>query len=180
MSAVKRTSDAKGSSSKKPKTIREQQVSIPEVALVLKPVRELKRVLPVAQDASKILKQMEGVTEVEDLETTEVMSKIEDLVVTVVSQILEGNSFELNVPNRGAGNQRYIEDIDRIVLGNKMTKRLFLNTGHVRKTAITTRVVQLVHEVLAKKIHITKRDLFCKSWEFSEEMNYSCLYIYIL
>ena len=28
------------------------------------------------------------------------------------------------------------------------------------KTALTTRVLQLVHEVLARRIHITKRDLF--------------------
>ena len=63
--------------------------------------------------------------------------------------------------NRSSGNQRYVEEIDRIVLGDKISKRLFLNIAHVRKTAITTRVVQLVHEVLSKKIHITKRDLFC-------------------
>jgi meiotic recombination protein SPO11 len=58
------------------------------------------------------------------------------------------------------GNQKYIEELDRLVLGDKVSKRHFLNTAHVRKSAITTRVVQLVHEVLAKGIHITKRDLF--------------------
>jgi len=75
-------------------------------------------------------------------------------------QIMRSNSFELNIPNRGASNQKYLEDLDRIVLGDKMSKRQFLNTSHVRKTAITTRVVELVHEVLSKGIHITKRDLF--------------------
>ena len=50
--------------------------------------------------------------------------------------------------------------MDRIVLGDKTSKRTFLNTSHVRKAAITTRVVELVHEVLSKGIHITKRDLF--------------------
>ena len=55
---------------------------------------------------------------------------------------------------------RYIASLDRIVLGDKVSKRTFLNTSHVRKSAITTRVVQLVHEVLSKGIHITKRDLF--------------------
>ena len=54
--------------------------------------------------------------------------------------IFKGNKgFELSIPNRAATNQLYIEEIDRIVLGNKMSKRQFLNTAHVRKTAITTR-----------------------------------------
>jgi meiotic recombination protein SPO11 len=47
-------------------------------------------------------------------------------------------------------NQRYIEELDRNVLGNKTSKRTFLNSSHVRKTAITTRVTELVHEVLSK------------------------------
>lgn len=42
----------------------------------------------------------------------------------------------------------------------QVSRRQFLNTAHARKAAITTRVVQLVHEVVSKRIHITKRDLF--------------------
>ena len=30
----------------------------------------------------------------------------------------------------------------------------------VRKTTITTRVLELIHQVVSKRIHITKRDLF--------------------
>ena len=37
---------------------------------------------------------------------------------------------------------------------------MFLNVKESRKAAITTRVLQLLHTVLLKKIHITKRDLF--------------------
>jgi len=49
---------------------------------------------------------------------------------------------------------------DRIVLGGKRSTRSFLNVKESRKTAITLRVLQLVHAVLVKRIHITKRDLF--------------------
>lgn len=34
------------------------------------------------------------------------------------------------------------------------------SSSTVRKTAITTRVMQLVHQILNKRIHVTKRDLF--------------------
>lgn len=99
--------------------------------------------------------------EVEELSSTDVALRIEDLVLRTVMQVLNSGSFEFDVPNRGATNQMYVAEEDRVVLGNKMTKRQFLNVAHVRKTAITSRVIQLVHEVLSKGIHITKRDLFC-------------------
>jgi meiotic recombination protein SPO11 len=111
-------------------------------------------------DPSVKIAQLPGVTEAQDLGPAEVSEKLETLVAEIVAQILRTNTFELNIPNRGASNQKYLEDVDRIVLGDKISKRLFLNTSHVRKTAITTRVIELVHEVLSKGIHITKRDLF--------------------
>jgi len=103
---------------------------------------------------------MEDVIEVQELSESSVIENIEGLVMSIVSQILETGTFEMTVPNRGEGNQRYIEKLDRNVLGSKVSKRSFMNTSHVRKTAITARVMQLVHEVLSKGIHITKRDLF--------------------
>lgn len=125
-------------------------------------------------DESTILSLMKDVREVVDLPSEEVASKIEDLVVDIVSQILSGpTGFELTVPTRAVGNQKYIEELDRLVLGDKVSKRQFLNTAHVRKSAITTRVVQLVHEVLAKGIHITKRDLFYTDVKLFKEQSES-------
>ena len=41
-----------------------------------------------------------------------------------------------------------------------MTERSFTNAASVRKVAIMTRVMQLLHDVLRRRIHVTKRDLF--------------------
>ena len=133
-----------------------------DVDQVLTEVRTEKRAVfkLLTAEAAPVMLNLEGVTEVDDLPCEEVSKKIEDLVVNIVGQIIANGSFDLNIPNRSSGNQKYIEELDRIVLGDKVSKRQFLNTSHVRKSAITTRVVQLVHEVLAKGIHITKRDLF--------------------
>ena len=51
-------------------------------------------------------------------------------------------------------------ELDRIVLKDKKSKRSFVNFSQCRKTAIMTRVLSLIYEVLKKRIHITKRDLF--------------------
>ena len=42
---------------------------------------------------------------------------------------------------------RYIEALDRIVLKAQTTERKFADAQTVRKTAITTRMLELVHQV---------------------------------
>ena len=76
------------------------------------------------------------------------------------SSSLSKQGFQLDIPSRAASNQIYVPELDRIVLGDKRGTRSFLNVKESRKAAITTRVLQLLHAVLQKRIHITKRDLF--------------------
>lgn len=158
---IERDSSTKAKKKRK-ETITEDLV-VPGVDEVLAAVRQTRKALFILLSGTEdapMLSNLAGVTEVEDLTTDQVSEKIEDLVVNVVTQIVTNGSFELLIPNRSSSNQRYIEELDRTVLGDKMSKRAFLNTSHVRKAAITTKVVELVHEVLSKGIHITKRDLF--------------------
>jgi hypothetical protein len=65
-----------------------------------------------------------------------------------------------DIPSRASSNQIYVKEWDRIVLGGKRSSRSFINVKESRKSTITLRVMQLLHAVLVKKIHITKRDLF--------------------
>lgn len=67
---------------------------------------------------------------------------------------------QFGIPSRAASNQHYVAALDRIVLKTQMKERAFASTKEVRKAAITTRVLELVHQVVSKGIHITKRDLF--------------------
>jgi hypothetical protein len=157
--APKKISAMKPAASRKSSTKFIESKEIPDPATVLKAVKNLPR--RTVLDMS-LLKEMVGVLEVADLEKEEVVLKIEDVIVSIVSQILKGTAFDLDVPNRSNSNQIYIEKVDRNVLGSKVSKREFLNVGQSRKVAITTRVMELIHEVLTKGIHVTKRDLFCK------------------
>ena len=116
---------------------------------------------------------MAGVLEVSDIGKEEVLIRIEDLVVSIVKQILRTNSFDLDVPNRNNSNQIYVEEVDRIVLGNKVSKREFLSVSQCRKVAITARVTELIHEVLTKGIHVTKRDLFYTDVKLFEKQDES-------
>ena len=172
MSTKKRASSTAGGTGSRPSKSGKSQEFV--VDSVLQKLRTLRNVGIKSENDSPVALPSD-IVEVEDLKSKEVCERIADLAVSVVSQIMASNSFEYAVPSRSSSNQRYIEGVDRIVLGDKVSKRQFLNTSHVRKSAITTRVVQLVHEILRKEIHITKRDLFCK-----QTLSYCCGFIVLL
>jgi meiotic recombination protein SPO11 len=98
--------------------------------------------------------------QVSELNESQVLEGLESIAMTVAHQVLRKQGVVLQVPSRAATNQHYVASDDRLVLGNRICTRSLLNVKEARKTAITLRVMQLLHAVLHKRIHITKRDLF--------------------
>ncbi|KAI8556430.1 hypothetical protein RHMOL_Rhmol05G0252800 [Rhododendron molle] len=98
--------------------------------------------------------------EVADLPLSSVQSNIETLILSLARSILSGRGFSFSVPSRSAANQLYVPQLDRIVLKDKASLRPYAAVSTVRKTTITTRILQLIHQLSLKNIHVTKRDLF--------------------
>ena len=48
--------------------------------------------------------------------------------------------------------QMYVAELDRIVLKDSITKRPFSSTQTCRKTAVTTRILGLVHQLCTKQV----------------------------
>ena len=95
-----------------------------------------------------------------DKSADSVLDEVESTIYQVAQQILRGEGFTYGVPSRSKGNQVYVPELDRIVLKDSKSQRPFANTGTCRKAVITTRILQLIHELCLKRIHVTKRDLF--------------------
>lgn len=135
--------------------------------LVLSKCRALKQTLRIkaekeanSSDAIQNENISKDIVEVDELSATEVLEGIEGVALRITQQVLSKKGFSMEIPSRAASNQIYIKEWDRIVLGSKRTGRNFTNVRESRKSAITLRVMQLLHAVLVKRIHITKRDLF--------------------
>lgn len=110
--------------------------------------------------------------EVREMGREDVEGEIERVALRCVESILSGAGVSFSIPSRAASNQKYIEEIDRVVLLDKASNRDFLNVSGVRKTAITMRVLQVLHSVLLRGIHTTKRDIFymdCKLFKGQSE-----------
>lgn len=115
-----------------------------------------------SNDAKRLLPEgiPSDIVEVAELQSVQVLEGMEAIAMNIANQVLGKKGFSIDIPSRASTNQIYVKEWDRIVLGGKRSTRTFLNVKESRKTAITLRVLQLIHAVLMKRIHITKRDLF--------------------
>ena len=148
------------SARKKAKKSARDETEVLDPEFVLKEVRRCRALLKSAKAPDLSQVDLSGMRVVEDMDGDDVAYAIEALFVAAAESIMRGESFKFDVPSRSASNQRYVAELDRIVLRENSSERSFTNVGQVRKTAIMTRVFSLVHEVVTKGIHVTKRDLF--------------------
>ena len=98
--------------------------------------------------------------EVVDKGAAAVLDEVEASMYAIAQSVLAGDGFSFDVPSRAKGNQLYVPQLDRIVLKDSTSSRPFASTATCRKAVITARILGLVHELCAKRIHVTKRDLF--------------------
>ncbi len=111
--------------------------------------------------------------QVVDKDAPAVLDEVEAALFGVATSIMEGNGFEYAVPSRTKANQLYVPSLDRIVLKASTSARPFAATSTCRKAVITTRILGLVHELCAKNIHVTKRDLFYTDVKLFEDQAHS-------
>ena len=88
------------------------------------------------------------------------LDEVECAIYQAAVSILNGDGFTYDIPSRGRANQQYIPELDRIVLKDSKAPRTFASVKTCRSAVITTRILQLIHELCKKRIHVTKRDLF--------------------
>ncbi len=141
----------------------------------MKKVEQLERAVKTQKEEIRTLKDLNlpSVKEVVDKDANSVLDEIESSILKVATTILDGDGFTYSLPNRSKANQLYVPELDRIVLKDSLSHRPFANTSTCRKTVITTRILQLVHELCLKRIHVTKRDLFYTDVKLFEDQGNS-------
>ncbi|GIL53312.1 hypothetical protein Vafri_8945 [Volvox africanus] len=143
---------------------------------VLKKVKSLAAELTANTEVDKTLAQLNlpyNCREVVDKDTDEVLAEIESAIYGVAASIMDGEGFSFDIPSRAKGNQMYVPELDRIVLRDTVSKRPFASTATCRKAAVTSRILSLVHELVGKRIHVTKRDLFYTDVKLFEDQGQS-------
>ena len=151
----------KSSSSKKKRKRASAQQEFPALAALIEKEKEI-----ISETEGKSLEEILGhndFKEVKIMPEKEVLSEIEQIFVRAAFSILQGKGLQYTLPSRSKGNQKYVPEVNRLVLrttAETMMNRNFAHVSESQKTAIMTRVLDLVYHVLKQGIHVTKRDLF--------------------
>lgn len=143
---------------------------------VLVKVRKLATALKENKGVAKSLDELDlpyAYRAVMDKDAEGLIDEIEAVLLQIAASIMKGQGFEFDIPSRAKQNQMYVPELDRIVLRDSVSKRTFASTQTCRKAAITTRILGLVHQLCAKRIHVTKRDLFYTDVKLFEEQGQS-------
>ncbi len=97
---------------------------------------------------------------VEELPTDKVHQKIHEAARQLLLQLEEGEPPVIYIPQRGGDNIIYDEDSDLLLLGEGKSARALLSLATSSDMARTMRVLELIHTLLEKDIHATKREIF--------------------
>jgi meiotic recombination protein SPO11 len=101
-----------------------------------------------------------GVKLVTEKDTEKLHEEIHALMRTLIKEIGKGNPPSLELPLRGSGNIIWDEENDLLLLGEKTTIRSLGSLRTAKDVTRLIRVLEIVHELLEKNIHATKREIF--------------------
>ena len=90
----------------------------------------------------------------------EVIQKLEQFGKTVYNQIQKGRSPYMKIPQRGLGNVSFDKKSRMLVLGNKYSKRYYMNVAHTRKFMQTLLVASYCRRLVEEGRHAGIRELY--------------------
>lgn len=86
--------------------------------------------------------------------------KLKNLGKKILTEMKQGKNPEINIPIRSLSNIYFDEKEKLIRMGNKMSKRYFLNVAHVKKFMQTLLVARQCKLIIEKGVTISIRDLY--------------------
>ncbi|MEM2109333.1 MAG: hypothetical protein QW327_02470 [Candidatus Odinarchaeota archaeon] len=101
-----------------------------------------------------------GAVIVEELSAEEIHKKIHSAARELLHQIKNRTPPVISIPQRSGDNIIYDEENDLLLLGKKKSIRALLSLATSLDVTRTMRVLEIVHTLVEKDIHATKREIF--------------------
>ncbi|MHA1684807.1 MAG: hypothetical protein ACTSYD_00215 [Candidatus Heimdallarchaeaceae archaeon] len=102
-----------------------------------------------------------GVTHVETMSSEETNNRLVEAVLDFLREaIYSPREASFYIPSRGSSNIGFDEEQELVLIGRQMIERQFRSLSSVSSVEQMTRLMQLIHDILSRDIHSTKRDIF--------------------
>lgn len=104
--------------------------------------------------------------------------KTRRILVEVAQQFIDDalrdpSNVSFSIPSRSGDNIGFDEESELVLLGKQRIERQFRSLGSVRSVQQLTTLMKILHEVLLRDIHSTKRDLFYQDVNIFENQSIS-------
>jgi meiotic recombination protein SPO11 len=165
--AKKKSSKNKALSKKKSNILR-KNIKIEE----FKAVRDLFE-SRLADTSNKEFKIQKNTIKIDNLDTEDVLKRINIVIENIINQILNNKSPSFDIPLRTAKNIIYDDIQDILLLGELTSRKSLLTLTSAQDATRLMKVLQIVYELLKKKKHMTKREVFYGDVNLFEDQKFS-------
>jgi len=102
-----------------------------------------------------------GVTNVETKDSDETNNLLVEYALDFIQQsLINPSDASFYIPSRSGSNVGYDEEQELVLIGRQMIERQFRNLASVSSVEQMTIIMRLIHDLLSRDIHSTKRDIF--------------------
>jgi meiotic recombination protein SPO11 len=97
---------------------------------------------------------------IDDLNTRQILNRIYLFVDKILDKIYENGKPTIELPSRTSSNIIWDEENDILLLGKQIVEKQFHSLTSVADITRLIKTLEIVHELLTKNIHATKREIF--------------------
>jgi meiotic recombination protein SPO11 len=109
---------------------------------------------------------------IDDLNRKETLKRLYKLVDEVIGEIYDTGTPSIELPSRASSNIIWDEENDLLLLGKQIMEKQFHSLTSVADITRLMRILEIVHELLTKDLHRTKRDVYYTDVKlFKEQKN---------
>lgn len=102
-----------------------------------------------------------GVTHVETKDSQETNNLLVEYALDFIQQAMENpKEASFYIPSRAGSNVGFDEEQELVLIGRQMIERQFRSLSSVSSVEQMTIIMKLIHNLLSRDIHSTKRDIF--------------------
>jgi meiotic recombination protein SPO11 len=114
----------------------------------------------------------EDTIQIDDLNRKETIERLYDLIDSIIEKIRLDGRPTIKLPSRTTSNIIWDEENDLLLLGKQIMEKQFHSLTSVADMTRLMRVLEVVHELLVKNLHATKREVFYSDVKlFSDQKN---------
>ncbi|UCD01050.1 MAG: hypothetical protein JSV23_09215 [Promethearchaeota archaeon] len=121
----------------------------------------------------KEIRLPESTVKIDDLNRKNVLDRLYKLVDNVIDKINKTGRPSIKLPSRSSSNIIWDEENDLLLLGQQLQEKQFHTLTSVADITRLMRILEIVHELLVKDLHATKREVFYTDVKLFDEQKIS-------